>query len=475
MDLVAVGCFEGEQPSADALPDVVLEAARRAAGRSGFAGRRRQRSATSGSPDLGVAVSVTGLGRSDRFDRRELSAWIEDELRHARSAGYGRVLLAVPAHDAAAGAEAGLEVQRRARRVGYRFSRATGPARRELEEVALLPPEAHDAAYRTAEPLAEPLAAAEAWARDLGNTPPNEAHPAWIAAQAEGLAAETGMECEVFDREALERHGMGGLLAVGGGSRRDPRLVRLAWGEGDETIAVVGKGITFDTGGISLKPPKAMDEMKFDKCGACAALGIARGAAALGLPGRFRVFLPLAENMPDGAAYRPGDIVTCYGGKTVEILNTDAEGRMVLADALVRASEEKPDVLLDFATLTGACVVALGPHAAGLFTEDDELAAELTAAGEAAAEPLWRLPLWAEFGREMAGRQADLRNVGGRWGGANTAAAFLANFVEGSGRWAHLDIAGTAWRGPDQEGEFGASGFGVALTLLWLLRRAGRL
>jgi leucyl aminopeptidase len=246
----------------------------------------------------------------------------------------------------------------------------------------------------------------------------------------------------------------------------------LEWGEGPEQISLVGKGVTFDTGGISIKPAAAMDEMKFDKSGACTVLGAADAAAALGLPFRFKAYLAFAENMPDGDAYRPGDIVRCYNGKTVEIINTDAEGRMLLADALALASEEGADTIVDYATLTGACVVALGHTGCGLFSHSDELAGELLAAAEAAGERLWRLPLWPEFTEKIKGAHGDLTNTGGRWGGASTAAAFLSEFAD-TPRWAHLDIAGPAYVGRADKGTFGSTGYGVALTIGWLGRRAG--
>jgi leucyl aminopeptidase len=269
----------------------------------------------------------------------------------------------------------------------------------------------------------------------------------------------------------MAERGMGGILAVGGGSANPPRLVRLEWGEGDEVISFVGKGVTFDTGGISIKPSAAMEEMKYDKCGACAVLGLSRAIAALRLPGRFRAYLPLVENMPGGASYRPGDIVKCFNGKTVEIINTDAEGRMILADAMAWAAAEKPTTLIEFSTLTGASVVALGEEGAALYTPDDSLAEELVRASEASGERLWRMPLWREFSEEMKGVHGDLRNLGGRWGGANQAAAFLGNFVGRTRRWAHLDIAGTAYKASQEQKVSGATGFGVALVIEWLLAR----
>jgi leucyl aminopeptidase len=234
-------------------------------------------------------------------------------------------------------------------------------------------------------------------------------------------------------------------------------------------VALVGKGVTFDTGGISIKPAAYMDEMKYDKCGACTALTVAGAVAELGLPLTVRAYLPLAENMPDGRSYRPGDIVTCYNGKTVEIVNTDAEGRMILADALALAAEEGAEALVEFSTLTGACAIALGRSAAGLYTPDDALAGELLAAAERAGERLWRMPLWPEFVEEMKGNHADLKNASERWGSANTAAAFLSQFVAPVARWAHLDMAGPANTTPKNNvGYSGATGYGIALTLGWL-------
>jgi leucyl aminopeptidase len=309
-------------------------------------------------------------------------------------------------------------------------------------------------------------------ARDLANTPPNEAYPESMAERAREIGEARGIKVTVLGPKELEKRGMGGILAVGRGSRRTPRLAILEWGDGEDRISLVGKGVTFDTGGISIKPAAAMDEMKFDKCGACTVLGVVDAAAALDLPYRFRAYVALAENMPDGDAYRPGDIVRCYGGKTVEILNTDAEGRMLLADALALASEEGADTVLDYATLTGACVVALGHSGAGLFSPDDSLAGELLDAADRAGERLWRLPLWPEFTDQIKGAHGDLRNTGGRWGGASTAAAFLSQFVS-TRRWAHLDIAGPAYISRAQKEAFGATGYGVALTIGWLSQRAG--
>ncbi|MDP9122987.1 MAG: M17 family metallopeptidase, partial [Acidobacteriota bacterium] len=310
--------------------------------------------------------------------------------------------------------------------------------------------------------------------RELANSPGNVASPAWMEERAQELSETNGLGVAVLDAGELARRGMGGLLAVGSGSAHEPRLVRLSTGHEGPRIALVGKGVTFDSGGISIKPAADMELMKFDKSGACAVLGIMQAAAALGLPARLEAYLPLAENMLSGSSYRPGDIVRCYNGKTVEIGDTDAEGRMILADALALAVEEGAETLLEYSTLTGACVVALGHQAAGLFTPDDGLAAELVAAAAASGERLWRLPLWAEYLDEMKGTHADLRNVAGRWGGASLAAAFLSQFVGKLHSWAHLDIAGVAYlRAEDGRPGSDATGFGIASTLHWLRRRLG--
>jgi leucyl aminopeptidase len=358
----------------------------------------------------------------------------------------------------------------------YRFDRYQTEADKggRLEQLAAVPPAGEEAAYREALPGVRPVAEAVAFARDLANSPANEANPAWMEIQARELAESRGLDLMVLGAGELAARGMGGLLAVGSGSAHEPRLVRLQWGESGPRVALVGKGVTFDTGGISIKPAADMDEMKYDKSGACAVLAVARAVADLELPVRLSVYAPLAENMLSANAYRPSDIVRIYNGKTVEITNTDAEGRMILADALAWAAEDRPEAMLEFSTLTGACVVALGHQAAGLFTPDDALAGELLAAADEDGERLWRLPLYPEYLEEMKGTHADLRNSAGRWGGAGLAAAFLSHFVGDVKRWAHLDIAGVAnVKQENGNTAAGATGFGVSSTVNWLRRLAG--
>lgn len=278
--------------------------------------------------------------------------------------------------------------------------------------------------------------------RDLVNTPPNLLYPASFAKRAEELVADLPVSVTVLDENQLAEGGYGGIVGVGQGSTRPPRLVRLEYAPASakRSVSLVGKGITFDTGGISLKPAPGMDDMTSDMTGAATVLGATVGAARLGLDVKVTTYLALAENMPGGGAQRPGDVVTMRNGKTVEVLNTDAEGRMVMADALVDAAADEPDLIMDVATLTGAAVVALGKRTAGVMGTEDAREKVLSAAATS-GEPFWALPFPAELRADLTGRVADLRNIGERPGGALSAGIFLAEFV-GEVPWAHLDIAG---------------------------------
>ncbi len=473
-NFLAVGCFEGETPRVDGLNEEGRKAVERLAARTGFKGGEEQRGQTEAGAE-GPVVALHGLGVRRDFTYTKLLCWLCRLTEEARQGGERRVAVALPVHAETAGARAG-RILRAMALAPYRFDRFQSDAESagRVERLAVIPPAGEEAAYREALAVAGPVAAAVAFARDLANSPANEATPTWMEERCRELAASHGLEATVLDAKELAARGMGGLLAVGAGSAHYPRMVRLQWGDRGPRIALVGKGITFDTGGISIKPAADMDEMKYDKSGACAVLAAARAVAELKLPVRLTVYAPFAENMLSHEAYRPSDIVRCYNGKTVEITNTDAEGRMILADALAWAAEEKPDALVELSTLTGACVVALGHLAAGLYTTDDGLAGELAAAGDREGERLWRLPLYPEYLEEMKGTHADLRNSAGRWGGASLAAAFLSQFVGGVERWAHLDIAGVANVKASTAGAAaGATGFGVAALVSWLRRLAG--
>jgi leucyl aminopeptidase len=474
---IVLGAFEGEEPGLDGLAEDVRAAAQRLARRSGWKGREDQTAQTEIGPD-GPVLSLLGLGKRAELSSGKLAQWIGRANEHARVHGAHRLTLVLPDHPETIGGPAAERALRFAALSGYRFDRyleEKEEKKSRVERIDVVPPAGEEESYRAALAVAVPLADAVSFARDLANSPPNEATPDWMEQRAHDLVASHGLSLEVFGVDELRERGMGGILAVGQGSAEPPRLLRLEWNPADAkgTVALVGKGVTFDTGGISIKPAANMEEMKYDKSGACAVLAILRAAADLRLPVRLRGYVALAENMPSANAYRPGDILRFYNKKTAEITNTDAEGRLILADALALAAEEKPDALLEYSTLTGAIVVALGHQAAGLFTPDDALAAEVTAAGDAAGERIWRMPLYPEHLEDMKGHHADLKNSGGRAGSASTAAAFLSQFVGDLHSWGHLDIAGVANLPHTQNGSAGATGFGVASTVAWLRRRAG--
>lgn len=331
---------------------------------------------------------------------------------------------------------------------------------------------AKDAGAQVAE--AATVATAVARARDWVNTPPNALYPDSFAEAARALARDARLDVEVLDEKALARGGYGGILGVGGGSQRPPRLVRISYAPRGATthLALVGKGITFDTGGLNLKPADGMVTMKCDMAGAAAVIAAVRAIADLKLKVKVTAYAAMAENMPSGTAYRPSDVLTMYGGKTVENANSDAEGRLVMADAIVRAGEDDPDLIVDIATLTGACLVALGERVAGLMASDDETADDLLDAAEASGEAFWQLPIPDEVRANLSSEVADLASSGKtRYGGALTAAAFLQAFVADGVRWAHLDIAGPAWNGgaPYDYVPKGGTGAGVR-TLVSLAR-----
>ena len=314
-------------------------------------------------------------------------------------------------------------------------------------------------------------------ARTLGNLPSNICTPSYLAEQAKKLARDFKLELEVLERKDLEKLGMGAFMAVSKASHEPPKLIVLRYdgaAQGKKPraplLALVGKGITFDTGGISLKPASEMDEMKYDMSGAGSVLGAIRALAGMKAPVNVVGVIPTCENMPGGHAIKPGDVVTTLSGQTVEILNTDAEGRLILCDALTYAERFKPEVMIDIATLTGACVIALGHIATGLFANDQKLADELREAADDAWDRVWQMPLWEDYQEQLRSNFADFANIGGRPGGSITAASFLARFTRNQ-RWAHLDIAGTAWKSGREKGSTGRP---VPLLVRFALRHAGR-
>ncbi|HEV2167263.1 MAG TPA: leucyl aminopeptidase, partial [Thermoplasmata archaeon] len=364
----------------------------------------------------------------------------------------------------------------------YEFTRYRPAREPPIEETTIYLGSEHarnESALRRAVERSQATAEVVLWTRDIANLPADTATPERLAEEARALGKEFDLKVTVYNESKLAEMHCGGLLAVGSGSSHPPRLVVVEYPGGHrsgKTVAVVGKGITFDSGGISIKPALHLSDMKFDKSGAVAVLGILRAAATLKVPPKVVGVLACAENLPGGGAYRPGDVVTTYSGKTIEVLNTDAEGRVVLSDALAFAVDRyHPDVVIDLATLTGACVVALGDDTAGLVSTNDALANALLTASGRTGEPVWRLPL-TDFHRELVKSEvADVRNSTEMPpAGALTAAAFLETFVGSSVAWAHLDIAGPAWTNsgtrkyqPAYQPN-GATGFGVRLVTRYL-------
>jgi leucyl aminopeptidase len=357
----------------------------------------------------------------------------------------------------------------------YRFDRLKSKPnnqRRALKRVVLAVPKRSDLgpgeqAIREGQAIAEGVRLA----RDLGNLPGNICTPTYLAEQASEIGKQYSLKTTILEKDEMEKLGMGALLSVSRGSRQPPKLIVLEYTggrEGEAPVALVGKGLTFDAGGISIKPAANMDEMKYDMCGGASVLGAIKAAAELKLPLNIVGIVPSSENLPDGDANKPGDIVTSMSGQTVEVLNTDAEGRLILSDALTYAERYNPAVVIDIATLTGACVIALGAHASGLLANNDQLAREILNAGKYTHDRAWQLPLWDEYQKQLDSNFADMANIGGREAGTITGACFLSRYTKNF-KWAHLDIAGTAWKTGKEKG---ATGRPVPLLVQFLLNRA---
>lgn len=357
----------------------------------------------------------------------------------------------------------------------YRFDRTKSrqPVSRSLSRLTLGLLSGSKAAADRGIKQGRAIAAGINLAKDLGNLPGNICTPSYLAKQAVDLGKDWRLDVKILEQKDIEKLAMGALLSVAKGSRQPPKFIVVRYDGAhskEKPIVLVGKGITFDTGGISLKPGAAMDEMKFDMCGAASVLGTMRAIAELKLRLNVVALIPATENMPDGAASRPGDVITSMSGQTIEILNTDAEGRLILCDALSYAERLKPQAVVDVATLTGACIVALGHVCSGVFSNQDALAQELIAAGEDASDRAWQLPLWEDYQEDLKSNFADMANVGGKAAGSITAAAFLSRFAS-KFNWAHLDIAGTAWLSGKAKG---ATGRPVPLLTSFLMRRSGK-
>jgi len=428
-------------------------------------------------PGIAGRVLLVGLGGQAGFGEKQYREAVAAAVRALNATGAEEAALhltelAVGRRDVTWKVAHAVTV---AREGAYRFTRMKsksepGPT---LKRLALSVDAV--AAKRAAAGLEQGLAVAHGMslAKDLGNLPPNVCTPAYLADQARELAKRYRMKVTVLERADMEKLGMHTLLSVAQGSARPPKFIVLEHRAGPKArkpVVIVGKGITFDTGGISLKPAAEMDEMKFDMCGAASVLGTMKAVGEMKLPANVIGVIPTTENMPGGRATRPGDIVKSLSGQTVEILNTDAEGRLILCDALTYVERFEPAAVIDIATLTGACVIALGHVATGLFANDDALAREVTGAGETACDRVWQMPLWDDYQEQLKSNFADFANIGGRPAGAVTAACFLARFTK-KFKWAHLDIAGTAWKSGREKG---ATGRPVPLLTQFLVNRAGK-
>ena len=429
-------------------------------------------------PGAAGRVLLVGLGREDEFNEKRYRDAVAAALgalhgTGAEEASFHLTELAVGRRDAQWRVAQAVTV---AGGSAYRFTQMKskgGEDRPALRRLAISIERA--ANRRAAAGLEQGLAVTHGvnLARDLGNLPPNVCTPAYLADAARELAKRYRMKLTVLGRDDMERLGMRTLLSVAQGSAVPPQFITLEHRGGPRSmkpVVLVGKGVTFDTGGISIKPAAEMDEMKFDMCGAAAVLGTMKAAGEMRLPVNLVGVIPATENMPGGRATRPGDIVKSLSGQTVEILNTDAEGRLILCDALTYVERFRPAAVIDIATLTGACVIALGHVATGLFANDEALAREVAAAGEDACDRVWRLPLWDDYQEQLKSNFADFANIGGRPAGAVTAACFLGRFTK-KYKWAHLDIAGTAWKSGKEKG---ATGRPVPLLVQFLAGRAGK-
>jgi leucyl aminopeptidase len=446
-----------------------------------FAGKEGETCWAAGCSGLGVRhVLLVGLGaNSAPKELQNLYRAIAKAGRQLREKKIRRVVWLLTAKAASANK---MSITDYARKIAdelvyaqYKFDRHKSEKKPiTLRDIVLLPEGKADARKILQAAKAGAIMADGAnYARDLGNAPGNTLTPADLAAQAKKLAKAKGFKCTVLNEADIRKLKMGGLLGVAQGSSQPPKLIVLEYKKGragDPPVALVGKGLTFDSGGISLKPGLAMDEMKFDMCGSAAVLGAFHAVASAKRKINLVGVIPATENMPGGRAIKPGDVITAMSGKTIEVLNTDAEGRLVLADALTYAQKKfKPSMVVDLATLTGAVVIGLGHHATGLMSNDGKLGNALVSAGAATGDRVWPLPTWQDYSDQIKGTVADIANIGGRPGGTLTAGAFLKEFIEDGQAWAHLDIAGTAWTSAAKPHvEKGATAVGVRLLTQWL-------
>jgi len=478
---IAVAVFENGKQSAQAAALDVKGAINDALRSGDISGKPGSTLLLRGVPGVAAArVLLVGLGKMDAVGEKDFSAALQATVRVFGSLGAKDAVLALP-YDAVARRDTAWVVRTgvlTAREAAYRFDSMKSkeePAPTGVAKIAFAVPAADGDGAKEA--LAQAVAVANGidLTKDLGNLPANVCTPTYLANTAKKMAKNFKLDVEVLDRKQLEALKMGSFLSVTNGSVEPPKFIVLKHlgGKGKEApVVLVGKGITFDSGGISLKPGAAMDEMKYDMGGAASVLGTMRAIAEMKLKLNVIVVIPTCENMPSGSATKPGDVVTSMSGQTIEILNTDAEGRLVLCDALTYVERFKPAVVVDAATLTGACITALGHHNSGLFTRADEahdaLAEELLAAGREAGDTAWRMPIEDSYQEQLKSNFADMANIGGPAAGSVTAACFLERYTR-KYTWAHLDIAGTAWKSGAAKGSTGRP---VPLLTSFLVKRA---
>jgi leucyl aminopeptidase len=449
-DLLAVGLHKGED-----APESVRAVAEPALSGGDFTGKEGETVVLYANGDLAAPrLLLVGLGDRSSFTLEKLRRTAANVAKRGRSLRVREIVFALPKPQNARVEGAARAAAEGATLALYRFTRyktsgeETEPVQenREPDSIELvLDDPADEATASRGVDIGVNVAAGTLLARDFANEPSNAATPEYLAAKAREIAEKRGMEAKVLDRAGIEKEGLAGLATVGRSATNEPRFIVLEHREGGDAapIVLVGKAVTFDSGGISIKPSSGMENMKFDMSGGAAVLGAMEAVGALNLSLNVVALVPATENLPGGDAFKPGDVLKLHSGKTVEILSTDAEGRLILADALSYARRYEPAAVVDCATLTGACHVALGDHVSGLMGNDEDLIAEVQAAGETTGERAWVLPLFDEYTEQIRGDVADIKNSGGRYGGALTAGAFLKEFTDYP--WAHLDIAGTAY------------------------------
>ena len=476
-DVLIVGMFEGEENGfTKTVDDQLKHELATAIKNKDFVGETGQLKLVSTLGNLAAQkVLFVGMGKKSNYTLEQLRRAASSSLKVARDTGAKRIVTTLHLLDMKE-SEKVVALTEGMLLGNYRFSQFKLEEKKKeknVEEVIVVAEDMENA--RKAIEKAEVLSTATLHVRDLVNMPPNIATPTYLADEALKLK-KLGVKVNVYDKKELEKMKFNAMLSVAQGSAQEPKFVVMEYGKGKELYTFVGKGITFDSGGLDIKPPKMMEDMKSDMAGAAAVIGIMEAAAKLKLPVHIIGAFPTCENMPSGTAYRPSDVITAYNGKTIEMMNTDAEGRMVLSDALAYVEKKfKPSVMIDLATLTGACVIALGYWATGMLSDDDKLCEELVAAGNETYERVWRLPLWDEYKENMKSDVAEVRSIGkGFDSGTIEGAVFLQHFVD-KVKWVHLDIAGTAWFNADKHYfSRGGTGVGVRLLVKWLEHRVGQ-